>query len=294
MGYHAYLPRLCTEKFWAALEKQEMPSTLCWCHHIKRHVVHWIEQWCAYVKKKMYWWGLREFYCGSDAYHKIHKPPKFYTYSICHATSGQPVRSSQTVPTAYFPASIDSNINSCPPHSNISHPPHQSTQCHCYCHHLPTASCSLANSASSATGTNRMEPNNHSSACSVQQQILWGNWFCCISYWKNIVDAAQAPWSAQHTEQHFPCMWMQAWNIYLTVILTHNPARALELIGFTIISASQSLLLKLDLNMTGMQFHTLSFQPLPHDYCYTTSWDKTMAMHAHWLAIYLSYLAICS
>ena len=60
---------------------------------------------------------------------------------------------------------------------------------------------------------------------------------------------------AQNTTQHYKhtppaitsfSLWMQAWNIYLFVMLTHNTARALELIGYQriITSANQSLPLK--------------------------------------------------
>lgn len=52
-------------------------------------------------------------------------------------------------------------------------------------------------------------------------------------------------------------MWMQAWNIYLTVTLTHNPARALGLVGYQriITSANHSLPLKAWIQYDG-QFWT--------------------------------------
>jgi len=38
---------------------------------------------------------------------------------------------------------------------------------------------------------------------------------------------------------------MQAWNTYLTVVLTHNPTHALELVGYQRIITSASLSLPL-------------------------------------------------
>ena len=54
-------------------------------------------------------------------------------------------------------------------------------------------------------------------------------------------------------------MWMQAWNIYLSVILTHNAARALEFISYQhiITFANQSLPLKAWLQYDG-QFRKLA------------------------------------
>ena len=51
-------------------------------------------------------------------------------------------------------------------------------------------------------------------------------------------------------------MWMQAWNTYLTVLLSHNPACALELVGYQriITSASHTFPLK----AYDGQFHTMA------------------------------------
>ena len=97
----------------------------------------------------------------------------------------------------------------------------------------------------------------------LQQQILRGEYvdFSVLLDKTSFVDTT-------HTTQHsthkpppissFP-MWMQAWNTYLTVTLTHNPARALELVGYQriITSASQSLPLKAWLRYDS-QFHTMA------------------------------------
>ena len=73
---------------------------------------------------------------------------------------------------------------------------------------------------------------------------------------------------------------MQAWNIYLTVTLTHNPACALELIGYQriITSASQSLPLKAWLQYDE-QFHTLcaSNPSLCWDQHHPELWYEAMA-----------------
>ena len=100
----------------------------------------------------------------------------------------------------------------------------------------------------------------------LQQQIIRGEFvdFAVLLHKTSFVDAAQT----QHTTQHYShkppavssfSMWMQAWNIYLSVILTHNAARALELIGYQriITSANQSLPLKAWLQYDG-QFRTLA------------------------------------
>ena len=67
---------------------------------------------------------------------------------------------------------------------------------------------------------------------------------------------------------------MQAWNIYLSVILTHNAAQALELIGYQriITSANQFLPLKAWLQHDG-QFRTLAaFNPTSIGICATRSY----------------------
>ena len=54
-------------------------------------------------------------------------------------------------------------------------------------------------------------------------------------------------------------IWLQAWNIYLTVILTYNPTQALELVGYQhiITSTDHSLSLKARLQY-DRQFCTLA------------------------------------
>ena len=85
----------------------------------------------------------------------------------------------------------------------------------------------------------------------LQQQIIRGEFvdFSALLHKTSFVDAAQQ--TTQHYTHKQPAissfsMWMQAWNIYLSVILTHNAAWALELIGYQCIitSANQSLPLK--------------------------------------------------
>ena len=92
-----------------------------------------------------------------------------------------------------------------------------------------------------------------------------------------------------HTTQHYKhkppaissfSIWMQAWNIYMSVILTQNAVRALELIGYTriITSANQSHPLKAWLQYDG-QFRTLSASN-PHlrwDLRHPELWCEAMA-----------------
>ena len=84
----------------------------------------------------------------------------------------------------------------------------------------------------------------------LQQQILRGEYvdFSVLLDKASFVDTTHTTQHSMHKPppiSSFP-MWMQAWNTYLTVILTHNPARALELVGYQriITSTSQSLPLK--------------------------------------------------
>ena len=92
-----------------------------------------------------------------------------------------------------------------------------------------------------------------------------------LHYWILFVDAAQVT-STQHNAQQSTLKpttissfgtWMQAWNIYVTVILTHNPACALELVGYQriVTSADHSLPLKAWLLYDG-QFRTLELSLL--------------------------------
>ena len=95
--------------------------------------------------------------------------------------------------------------------------------------------------------------------------------------------------ATQHTTQqytHKPATislfstWMQAWNIYLTTILTYNPTRALELVGYQhiITSADHSLPLKAWLQY-DRQFCTLaaSNPSLRWDQCHSELWYEAMA-----------------
>ena len=74
-------------------------------------------------------------------------------------------------------------------------------------------------------------------------------------------------------------MWIQAWNMYLTVVLAHNPTRALELIGYQriITSASLSLPLHAWLKYDG-QFRTMAACN-PYLWCdqrHPDLWHETM------------------
>ena len=76
----------------------------------------------------------------------------------------------------------------------------------------------------------------------------------------------------------FP-MWMQAWNTYFTIVLTHNPTRALELVGYHQIITSTSLSLPLHawLKYDG-QFRTMAVCN-PHlrwDQRHTDLWHEPM------------------
>ena len=74
-------------------------------------------------------------------------------------------------------------------------------------------------------------------------------------------------------------MWMQVWNTYLTVILTHNPARALELVGYQQIttSASQTLPLQVWLKYDGQFCTIVASNPyLQWDQCLPDMWHKTV------------------
>ena len=119
----------------------------------------------------------------------------------------------------------------------------------------------------------------------LQQQIIRGEFvdFAVLLHKTSFVDAAQQ--TTQHYTHKPPAissfsMWMQAWNIYLSVILTHNAARALELIGYQriITSANQSLPLKAWLQYDG-QFRTLAASN-PHlrwDLRHAELWYEAMA-----------------
>ena len=100
----------------------------------------------------------------------------------------------------------------------------------------------------------------------LQQQIIRGEFidFAALIHKTSFVEPTQAQNATQHYK-HTPTaitsfsLWMQAWNIYLSVMLTHNTARALEFIGYQriITSANQSLPLKAWLQYDG-QFRTLA------------------------------------
>ena len=100
----------------------------------------------------------------------------------------------------------------------------------------------------------------------LQQQIIRDAFidFAALMHKTSFVKAAQAQNATQHYIHQPPAiasfsMWMQAWNIYLSVMLTHNTARALELIDYQriITSANQSLPLKACLQYDA-QFQTLA------------------------------------
>ena len=102
----------------------------------------------------------------------------------------------------------------------------------------------------------------------LQQQIIKGEYvdFAVLLDKTSFVDATHTSHS-QHTTHaiHKPApitsfsTWMQAWNTYLMVLLSHNPARALELVGYQriITSASHTFPLKAWLRYDG-QFRTMA------------------------------------
>jgi len=103
----------------------------------------------------------------------------------------------------------------------------------------------------------------------LQQQIIKGEYvdFAVLLDKTSFTDTAHTTHAHQttHNATHKPTpitsfsMWMQAWNTYLTVILSHNPARALELVGYQriITSASHTFPLKAWLRYDG-QFRTMA------------------------------------
>ena len=109
----------------------------------------------------------------------------------------------------------------------------------------------------------------------LQQQIIQGEFvdFAVLLHKTSFVDAAQ------QTTQHYTHK-LQAWNIYLSVILTHNTARALELIGYQCIItlANQSLPLKAWLQYDG-QFRMLAASNpyLRWDLRHAELWYEAMA-----------------
>ena len=121
----------------------------------------------------------------------------------------------------------------------------------------------------------------------LQQQIIRGEFidFATLIHKTSFVEPAQTQNDTQHYKHKPPAitsfsLWMQAWNIYLSVMLTHNTARALELIGYQriITSANQSLPLKAWLQYDG-QFRTLAASN-PHlrwDLRHPELWYEAMA-----------------
>ena len=121
----------------------------------------------------------------------------------------------------------------------------------------------------------------------LQQQIIRGEFIDCAAliHKTSFVEPAQAQNATQHYKHTPPAitsfsLWMQAWNIYLSVMLTHNTARALELIGYQriITSANQSLPLKAWLQY-DVQFRTLAASN-PHlrlDLRHPELWYEAMA-----------------
>ena len=87
-----------------------------------------------------------------------------------------------------------------------------------------------------------------SSACpaATADTPRWVHRLCCITGQKLFVDATQhttQPYTHKLATISLFSSWMHAWSIYLTVILTYNPTRALELVVYQriITSADHSL-----------------------------------------------------
>ena len=114
----------------------------------------------------------------------------------------------------------------------------------------------------------------------LQQQILSGEYvdFAVLHDKTSFVGTARTTQYKPPPISSFP-MWIQAWNMYLTVVLTHNATRALELVGYQriITSASLSLPLHAWLKYDG-QFRTMAaWNPyLRWDQRHPDLWHETM------------------
>ena len=86
----------------------------------------------------------------------------------------------------------------------------------------------------------------------LRQQILQGEYvdFAMLLHRANFSDVSEVPVSSSRPPATKRIAsfntWMQAWNLYLAVILAHNPSRAVELFGYQRLICSANTLLPLD------------------------------------------------
>ena len=71
----------------------------------------------------------------------------------------------------------------------------------------------------------------------VRQKIIQGEFIDFSVLLQKVTFPDAVPDSLPSTQQPFKkissfIMWMQAWNLYLSVILTHNPTKVIEMIPY--------------------------------------------------------------
>ena len=120
----------------------------------------------------------------------------------------------------------------------------------------------------------------------LHQQIVQGEYvdFSVLLNKTVFMDTTGQPSSSQQpsvTKISLFATWMEAWNIYLSVLLSSNPLRALELVGYQRLICSANKLLPINAWLQyDSKFHTIAAtnSHLRWDHCYPDLWLEALAL----------------